>query len=70
MGLVIKVQVWRGDTILSDDVFPVQPGLKCGHSFGLVEPLPVIEGEIMLYGYVLEPDACYLNEKVNTDDNQ
>ena len=58
MSLLIKIQIWRGDTMISEDMCPVYPDAEFRRSFGpLGNSEPIIDGNVALRGYKLTQDT-------------
>ena len=50
MTIRIKVQVWRDDTLISEDLIPVGPYLDFWRDFDIPMYGPIIDGPWMLHG--------------------
>jgi hypothetical protein len=63
--LLIKIQVWRGDQLISHDACPVHPGNTFTRSLGALGLEPIVEGNVALCGYTLTQDTTFLDETPN-----
>jgi hypothetical protein len=62
--IVIKMQVWRGGKLISEDVCPVYPGTEFSRSFGSLGLQPIVDGNVALKGFSLKTDAEFLDKSL------